>query len=215
MADETVTTDTGAEDATEGAELLDGAAGDLLPEPPKVEPTAEQKKAAKATKAADARKATAAQRSAKPGKAPDGMAAAEGNRDDAAELDLGARTAVMGALPDQLKADRPETAEEKVTRLERENDALRAGLRSLVPDEARAVLAEQPVARTAAPVRSTAAPIPGEGPALWLGSIDGAPIIPPVLFRGSAIEAEAREQFLKHGGIISTTGKVVVARQKE
>lgn len=153
-------------------------------------------------------------------RASDGMPEAEGNRDDAAERDMGLRDErVMGTPPAAKGGGGAETTDAKVKRLEKELAQARAAIDSLVPAAAQQALGVDPKARAkAAKGTGGTAPaaaeekLPGEGPVVWLGSIAGGGPIPSVRFRGGENEAEAREAYLKHAGIKSTTGKVTVTR---
>jgi hypothetical protein len=84
----------------------------------------------------------------------------------------------------------------EVERLKAENRSLRAG---------------KPVA-AASRLRPAEPATPGEGPVLWEGTLEGDPTAPRFKFRGPESEAEAREAFVGHAGILSTDKKVRVTR---
>lgn len=149
--------------------------------------------------------------------APDGLPSG-GNRDDAAELDMGLRTPEMGPVPGGVKTDAPETPEQKIARLESENATLRAGLQSLVPAEAQKAMGIDPAkggGNLARAGEKSEPALPGEGPVKWQGFIEKNKLFhaaAPFQFRGSESEAEAREAYLRLNGIKATTGKVIVQR---
>lgn len=146
-------------------------------------------------------------RSPKPPAPPTGDTPPEGNRDDAAEKDMGQRAAVMGESGAAVKpgADPtpPETDRQRADRMERELADLRRAVDLIVPAEARRVLST-PVSSPA-----PAAPLPGEGPAVWEGSLPTDKVMgAPVRFRGPENEAEAREHYLRHAGVRHTTHRI-------
>ena len=60
-----------------------------------------------------------------------------------------------------------------------------------------------------------AEPTPEPAGVRWRGHIDKDALYPPTEFDGPENEAEAKEAYLRHAGIRSTTGKVVVERVAE
>lgn len=66
------------------------------------------------------------------------------------------------------------------------------------------------------PVAPPPAPgVPGDGPVVWEGTLNGDPTAPKLRFRGTPSEAEAREAYLTHAGITGTDKTVRVTKVGE
>jgi hypothetical protein len=93
--------------------------------------------------------------------------------------------------------------------------AMKAELDRLKAENARMKKGLHPVAPPAFVPPPTTPAVPGDGPVLWEGHLNGDPTAPKVTFRGTASEAEAREAYLHHAGITGTDKTVKVAKVGE